>query len=198
MTKKTLADLLGPREEDKGALRWEVTVPLWTNPFILMELFQFAFVGAAIAVLTLCTGAWVMEGRLTAAEAAASLSIGAMILVGVMAGFVALVSIFFGNRYYSVYRMDAGGIYHEGSRGGDGRGEWLTLRMRPYPVVGTVRAERTRSRYLQWDKVDRFHAIASMRTILLRRGFWHLLRLYLPDDETYRQAVALLAMRLNQ
>lgn len=198
MPRKTLGDVIGPKREAVKPLRWETTVPIGTNLFMLMELFQFAFVGAAIAVLLLCSGVLFTEGVVTMTEISAALGIGAMILGGTMAGFVAMAFIFFGNRYFAVYRMDEAGVYHEGSRGHDASGKWFSFGLKPYPVQGEVTKARTRSRHLFWEKVDRFQSIPSMRVIVLRRGFWHLLRLYLPDAATYEQAVAFLKERLRE
>lgn len=198
MTKKTLADILGPKADDDGSLRWETTVPIATNPFILIEIFQFALIGSAIVVLSLCSAVWFSEGGVTGGEIAASFVIAGMALIGVMLGFFLLVFIFFGNRYYVVYLLDSNGAYHEGSRGSDGRKEWFSLRVKPYPVVPPLRAARTRSRHLLWEKVDHFHAIPSMRTIMLRRGRWHMLRLHIPDDATYGRVMEFLNRRVRK
>ena len=199
MAQKTLSDILVPREEHLGSLRWEVTVPLGTNPFILVELFQFSFVSGAVAALLIGTGVWATKGgSVTGQEIVVAISTGGLLMAGVMAGFIAISFVFFSNRYYSVYRMDSVGVYHEGSRGKDERREWLSLRVKPYPVIGQITPERTRSKHLLWEKVDRYHGIPSMRTIILRRGMWHLLRLYMPDDATYRKAMEFLSQNLQK
>ena len=198
ITQKTLVDVLGPRPDDTGVLRWQAAVPLGTNPFLLIELFQFAFVGAAVVLLTLCSGLWVTEGGLSVTDLSASLRIAGMVLLALMAGFIGVSTLFFRNRYYATYHMDSSGIYHEGTRGNDERKELFCLRLRPFPVVGAVSADRTRSRFLTWDKVDRFQDIASMRVILLRRKRWHMLRLYTPDAEIHGKVVSYLAQRLRQ
>ena len=195
---KTLRDVLTPRQGDSGELRWRTAVPLGTNPFLLLELFQFALLGAFIVLLTLCTGVWFMEHGLDVEDILTSLNISGKILLAIMIGFIGVSIVFFGNKYYAVYHMDPTGIYHEGTRGSDECKKMFCLRFRPFPVVGTVSATRTRSRYLPWDKVDRFQDIASMRVILLRRRYWHMLRLYTPDAETHGKVVQYLAQRLRQ
>ena len=196
MAQKTLRDVLGPRPEDINVLRWQTAVPMGTNPFLLIEFFQFAFVGASVVLLILCVGVWFTEGSISATDITLSLGVAGMVLLAVMAGFIC-ISLFFGNKYYTIYHMDSGGIYHEGTRGNDQRKEVLCLRLRPFPVVGAVNADRTRSRYITWDKIDRFQDIPSMRVILLRRGRWHMLRLYTPDAETHGDVVRYLAERLR-
>ena len=131
-------------------------------------------------------------------EVAGAFNIGGMLLVGIMLGFVLLSFVFFGNRYYAVYRMDASGIYHEGSRGHDEGKRGITLRCKPFPVTGAVVRVRTKSKLLPWHKVDRFQEIPSMRVIILRRSFWHMLRLHMPDAETYAAVADFLAQRLKR
>jgi hypothetical protein len=191
VTRKRLRDILEPME-NTGILRWSVTVPLGTNPFILLELFQFAFIGAAIVLITLVTGVWFTEGGITIADITAALEASVLVLAAVMAGFLFLAFLFFSNKYFATFHMDPHGIYHEGSRGADERGEWFSLRIRPYPVAGAIKAARTRSRHLLWDKVDRFQDIPGMRVIILRRGIWYMLRLYTPDAITHVEAVQFL------
>lgn len=198
MARKTLSDILGQRQNDSGTFRWQAVVPIGTNIFMLVELFQFAFVGAAIILLSLCSGVWFTEGSVTMAEIRAAFSVSGMALAAVMVGFIAMALLFFGNRYYAVYRIDASGVYYEGSRGRDERKGWLCLRAKAFPVVGAVRARRTRSRHLLWEKMDSFQDIASMRVIILRRGRWQLLRLYTPDAATHVRVVEVLSKKLRK
>lgn len=191
MSRKRLKDILKPME-NTGVLRWSVTVPLGTNPFILLELFQFALVGAAIVLVTLVSGVWFTEGGIAITDITAALEVSALVLGAVMTGFLLLAFLFFSNRYFATFHMDPNGIYHEGSRGTDERGEWFCLRIRPYPVAGAIKAARTRSRHLRWDKVDSFQDIPGMRVIILRRGIWHMLRLYTPDAPTHEAVVRFL------
>ena len=198
LAQKTLREVLSPRPEDTGVLRWQAAVPMGTNPFLLLELFQFAFVGAAIILLTLCIGVWFMEKGIAVTDITISLRFAGKVLLAVMAGFLGISIFFFGNRYYATYHMDPSGIYHEGTRGRDEHNALFCLRLRPFPVVGVVSSDRTRSRFLSWDKVDRFQDIASMRVILLRRGHWLMLRLYTPDAKTHGDVARYLAERLRQ
>lgn len=197
MMPKKLEDVLKPPPESSANLRWQVAVPLSTNPFILAELLQFAFVGGFIALITLSVGVWFMEGMISSEDIVSSMSIALVVILGVLGAFFLISVLFFGNRYFATYRLDAGGIYQEGTRGNDGGPAW-SLKIHPFPIVGSVMAERTRSRHLPWEKVDRFQDIPSMRTVLLRRGFWHMARLYTPDAQTHEQVVSFLARRLEK
>lgn len=197
MSRNGLSSILTPKEAT-ATLRWQTVVPIATNPFLLTELFQFACFGAFIAILSLCSGAWLADGFITLREVAAAFNIGALLLGGIVLGFVLLAFLFFGNRYYAVYRLDAAGIYHEGSRGHDQARRGICLCCKPYPVTGEVARARTKSKLLPWDKVDRFQEIPSMRVIILRRKFWHMLRLHMPDVETYAAVASFLAERLKK
>ena len=198
MTQKTLRAVLSPPPENTNSLRWRAAVPIGTNPFLLLELFQFAFVAGAIVLITLCLGVYFTEGGIAVEDIATSLHVAGFVLLGVMIGFIGISVLFLNNRYYAMYHMDHSGIYHEGTRGTDESNELFCLRFRPFPVIGTVRTNSTRSRNLTWDKVDRFQDISSMRVFLLRRNFWHLLRLYTPDAETHDKVARYLAEHLRQ
>lgn len=197
MTKKTLRDVLTP-PEDIGILRWQATVPLATNPFLLLELVQLALVGASIVLVTLCLGVWITDGVLLVEDVYTSLRAAAFVALAILAAFLLVSLVFFDNRYFAVYQLDSGGIYHESSRGTDEKRVMLYLKTRPGPVAGSVKAGRTRSRHLPWEKTDRFQPIPAMRVIVLRRGIWHMMRLYLPDDATFAKAEEFLAGRLKK
>ena len=197
MARKTLKDVLAPLPENAKDLRWETVVPIGTNAFILVELFQFAFTGAAGVVLALAAGVWFTEKGISMPEAFAALSVAAMTLTAVMVLFVVLAFLFFGNRYFAVYRLDAAGVYYEGSRGRDEGTMRLCLAVKPFHVTGTITAWRTRARHVPWDRVDSYQSIPSMRAIMLRRGRWHIVRLYTPDAATHARVEGYLAERLR-
>lgn len=198
MNRKTLRDVLGPSPNEEGTLRWQTTVTLATNALLLFDWFQFALAGAAIVLISLCAGVRVTEGFMTVEDFAVSLKAAAVVFAAVMAAFVGASVLFFGNRYFAVFLLDASGVYHEGTRGEDERRERFSLRALPYPVVGRITARRARSRRLPWEKINGFQNIPSMRVIVLRRNFWHMLRLYMPDDETHNRVATYLAQRLPQ
>ena len=194
MARKQLREVISPAPEDERSLRWRAAVPLVTNPLLMMEAAQFAFVGAAVVLVTLCVGVWVTDGVLTPGDAAASLRVSGLVFTAILAALAFVSVVFFGNRYFAVYSADLSGLYHEGSRGRDERGGLFT-HWRAMPVVGEVEAVRTHGRHLPWEKADRFHDIPSMRVIILKRGFWHMLRLYTPDANTHERVTRYLLER---
>lgn len=197
MARKTLRDVLDPEQEDSGTLRWRATVPMATNPFLLIEWCQFGLAGGGLVLLTLSVGVRFTDGVLTMADIIICLRAAVAVLLGIVAAFLAVSALLFGNRYYALYHMDAGGIYHESSRGQDESGTRFFLDLRPGPVQGAVTAARTSSRVLPWEKVRSFQNIPSMRVIVLRRGLWHMMRVYTPDAETHQRVAAYLTQRLQ-
>lgn len=186
MARKQLREVLAPAPEGERSLRWRAAVPLVTNPLLMVEAAQFAFVGAAVVLVTLCVGVRVTDGVLTPDDVATSLKVSGLVFFAILAALAFVSVVFFGNRYFAVYSTDLSGIYHEGSRGRDER-PGLFTHWRAMPVVGEVRVARTHGRFMPWEKADRFQDMASMRVIILKRGFWHILRLYTPDAETHER-----------
>jgi len=199
MKKKSLTDILpsAKTNDTEQGLRWRAVVPMGTNPFLALDFFLFSVMGAALVLTVLVSGVWITDGLITTSDLQVSISVAFFVFLGIMAGYVVFALFAFGNRYFALYQFDADGIYHESSRGTEKGGQRGFWRMRPYPVTGEVLATRTKDRTLAWEKVDRFQHIPSMRVIHLKRGFWHMLRLYTPDDETHSQVVRYLEERLG-
>jgi hypothetical protein len=195
MHRLPLTEILVPAPEYGAVLRWRSTVPLITNPFLLSEVLQAAFSGAALALLSICAGVYVMEGGISRADAKDALTASGSIFAALVSGF-ALISLFaFRNRYFALYQMDASGIYYEGARGCDAGRPAQCLRMRASPARGEVKARRVVGRKLLWENMDSFRQIPDMHVIILKRGFWHVARLYFPDTASCGQAADYLANR---
>lgn len=198
MTRKKLRQVLEPSPGTEASLRWRAAVPIATNPFLLLEFFQFAFVGGLGILVTLCVGVWLMDGALSAADLRMALAVFGATMLALSAGFVALGLFCFGNRYFAVFQMDQTGIYYEGSRGRDETRGLFHFSTKPLPVCGQVQAKRTSGRHLPWSRVNRFENFPARRVIILRRGFWHMLKLYTPDPETHARVIQRLEERLGR
>ena len=197
MARKQLREVIAPEPDADGSLRWRAAVPLVTNPLLMVEALQFAVVGAVVVLVTLCVGVWLTDGVLTPEDVTTSFVMSCLVFLAILAGLVFVSIVFFGNRYFAVYRADSSGIYHEGSRGSDGRGG-VFFHWRAMPVVDSVKAARTHGRFMPWEKADRFHDLPSVRAIILKRGFWHILRLYTPDADTHERVAHYLKGRLKK
>ena len=197
MARKQLREVIAPAQDDNGSLRWQAAVPLMTNPHLIAEACQLAFVGAAVVLAVLWLGIWLTEGVLLPEDAVTSLIMSGLAFAVIVSGLAFVSIVFFGNRYFTVYRADSSGIYYEGSKGRDGRKGPFT-HWKAMPVVGVVKAARTVGRFMPWEKADRFHDLSSMRAIILKRGFWHILCLYTPDAETHERVTRYLEGRLKR
>ena len=196
MSSTRLRDVL--RTDREGYLAWEAAVPISSNPFIMLEVVQLAFVGAAVVLVTMASGLWVMADGLQPGDLTAMLGIAGTCFAAFIACFIVVSLLFFGNRYFAAFHCTPSGIHHSGMRGNDGRGEVVSLRMKPYPVIGGIIKGRSREKDLPWEKIDRFVDFPSMRSIQLKRGPWHMLRLYTPDAEMHGRVVAYLSARFDR
>lgn len=188
---KVLADVLPVHEVQTRAqsLRWSAAVPLVTNPFLLADVFWFALLGGSLVFAILLSGVWFTEGALSPDDIQVSLQFACLTFGGCIAAYILLSLFFFKNRYFAVYELSDKGIYHEGSRGSDDRPSALFLHMRPCPVAGHVRAARTKGKNVSWSQANCFQDMQTMRVIHIKRGPWHVLRLYTPDKATHELAV---------
>ncbi len=168
-----------------------------TNLVLLIEAVQFAFIGALIVLAVLWTGIWLTDGILAPADVLSAFWMSCLVFAALLAGIAAVSILFFGNRYFAVYQADASCLYYEGSRGRDERPGFFYY-IRAMPVVGSVRAVRTSGKRLAWEKADHIQDIPSMRVIIIKRGFWHILRLYTPDSATHEQVARYLKQRLEK
>lgn len=196
MSRKKLADILTP--DPAFALQWEAVVPIATNPFIMAEVCQMAFAASAAGLIIMATGIWIVGGGLAPGDLSVMLQASAVFFIVIVAAFLVIALVFFRNRYYALYSFTPQGIHHEGTRGRAEIGTPFTWSLRPESVQGYVFGKSTRAKDLPWDKIDRFIDFPSMRSIQLKRGRWHLLRLYTPDSETHERVVAYLAERLRE
>lgn len=185
--------------QEPGTTRgWEAAVPIATNPFMLVELFQMCFTGAGVGLVIMASGLWIVGGGLQPGDLSLILGAAAVFLVAVAAVFIAVSLLFFGNRYYAVYNLTQTGVYHRVTRGHDESGQKFALAAKPYPVIGFVSGKTTKEKELPWEKVDHFVNFPDMRSILLKRGRWHMMRLYTPDTETHNQVAAFLSGKLRE
>lgn len=184
--------------EEVDVLRWRAAVPLVSNPFLLMDVVQFAVCGAGLVLFMLLTGVWFTEGRLTLEDIRASVLFSAWVCAAIILAFTVLGLLCFRNRYFALFRFDAEGVYTEVCRGTDQRNDFFCPFVRPCPVLEPLHGTNVNSRHLPWRKVRSFVDIPSMRVIHLKRGCWHMLRLYTPDAATHARVVASLVQRLHK
>ncbi len=196
MTRGKLTEILTP--DERQTLQWQAVVPVATNPFILLELVQMSFAASCAGLVIMGSGLWLVGGGLQPGDIVMLLQASVAFFVIIVAAFLCVTLVFFRNRYYASYSCSRDGIRYEGVRGRDESGSLFTWAVRPFAVRGVPKGSAPRARELPWDKIDRFVSFASMRSVQLKRGRWHLLRLYTPDAETHERLVAFLAARLQE
>lgn len=196
MERGKLTEILSPKPGT--TCQWEAAVPIATNPFILVELFQMAFAGACVGLVIMGSGLWLVGGGITPGDVTLLLGASGFFLVAVAAVFIAVSLLFFGNRYYAVFNLTPTGVYHRVTRGHDESGMRFALTARPFAVRGAVSGKATKEKELPWEKVDHFTDFPNMRTIQLKRGRWHMMRLYTPDIGTHNDVVAFLAEKIRE
>jgi hypothetical protein len=157
-----------------------------------------AFAAAAAGLVIMATGAWIVGGGLMPGDLGIMLQASAVFFLVIVTAFLVIALVCFRNRYYALYSFTPQGVHHEGTRGRAENGTSFTWSFRPLPVQGFVFGKSTRVKDLPWDKVDRFVDFPSVRSIQLKRGRWHLLRLYTPDSETHARVVACLSKHLKK
>lgn len=196
MKRSRLAEVVAP--DPKGSLMWEAVVPIITNPFTLLELIHMSLVGAGIGLVIMASGLWIIGGGIQPGDVSILFMAAGVFLTAIVGSFTAIALLFFGNRYFALYHCTPGGIYFQGTRGHDESGTKFTFGAKPLLVDGAVSSKKRWEKDLPWGKVDHFTDFPSMRSIQLKRGRWHMMRLYTPDTETHDRVVAYFSARVRQ
>lgn len=189
-----LEKVLGSASGDMSSVRWEVDVPIITNPFILVDIAWFETATFAIIFVAASLPQAVYEGFTSISQIAAILR---LCLLGVLifaASFLIIGLVFLKNRYCTMFVLNEMHIYYEVAKAGKGAGLLLAVRPRN---ASDSRLPRSLGREIPWNRVDRFQTFPSMGTILLKRGFWEIVRLYTPDEATYIKVLAYIAGRVG-
>ncbi|CAK7051828.1 MAG: hypothetical protein DELT_01077 [Desulfovibrio sp.] len=191
-----LSELLAP--EPGTSYGWETAVPIATNPFTLMELLQMCLTGAGVGLAIMASGLWIVGGGLQPGDVSLLFAAAGVFLVAVAAAFIAVSLLFFGNRYYAEYNLTKTGVYCRLTRGRDQSGQKFAFAVKPFPVEGYISGKTTKEKELPWDKTDHFVNFPEMRSVQLKRGWWHMMRLYSPDAETHNEVVTFLSGKLRE
>lgn len=192
-----LEDVLTEQDDDSVSVRWHVGVPIMTNPFILVDFARFILITVLIIFVMVLIPQWFYTRSIGTREVAALLKLCALGAALFTACFAAIGIFFLRNRYYALYVLNDRHIYYENIKGSDESG-FFSLALRPFPVKGRLNAVRVQRREISWQKVDSFVDFPAMRTILLKRGMWEILKLYLPDRAVHERARAFLEARLEK
>ena len=179
----------GPR-----SVRWAAEVPIVTNLFMLVDFLRFALVTMAIIFAIVSVPEWFYTRRITEAQLLAILRLCGLGFVVFTACLLAVGFLLLRNRFRATFVLSPANVYYETAKCNG----LPSLKFRPSPADGKPNSGRAFSREIPWEKMDSFVGFPSMRTILLKRGLWEILKLYTPDDETYAKVLAFLQLRLKE
>ena len=197
-----LENVLGNTRPQGGedSLRWSVEVPIVTNPFILVDFLRFCLITAMIVFVMAAIPQWAYARGIAAPQLAAILRLcgwGALVFAACLfvVGFFLLQ-----NRFHALFVLNDRQIYYETIKKSKRSFLKFNLKWRPTPADDSFDPDAVRSftKEVPWSKADSFIAFPAVRTILLKRGIWEILKLYMPDDATYAQVEAFLGKRLKQ
>ncbi len=182
---------MGPRAQGpEVALRWFVGVPVGTNVFFLMDLAAFLVAAWAVTFLSLLglqrfTGGYIAEGHLLAAFQMGLWMDGLFVIIFLIAAFP-----FLKNRYAAYYHLEEWGARCENLRCSPQAlgGNWR-LRFRPWAIEPVLDPARSAGRQVSWRDVRDLQALEAMRTVLLKGRWGTIMRIYCPDEATFRQAL---------
>jgi hypothetical protein len=180
---------------DDGSLRWDADVPIASNPFLLVDFLRCEVI-TALAVAAMAGIPQWFYGGIGVVQVAAILRLCVMGTLLFALGLFVVGFLMLRNRFYALFVLNEHHIYWEARRRTRGAGVFLGCRPRPAGANGS--SPRAFSREIPWNRVDGFASFPSMRTILVKRGVWEIIRLYMPDDETYEKVRAFLASRMRE
>ncbi len=178
-----------PRESQE-ALRWFVGVPVGTNVFFLMDLAAFLVAAWAVTFLSLLalqrlTAGHIFQDHLTAAFQMGLWMDGVFTAIFLIAAFP-----FLKNRYAAYYHLEEWGVRCENLRCSPQAlgGNWR-LRWRPWAIEPVLDPARAVERQVPWNHVRSVQALPEMATLLLRGRWGTVMRVYCPDEATFRRAL---------
>ena len=178
-------------------VRWFVGVPIGTNPLILWDISVSLAILWGIAVVFV-TFVQSFLGGVTIGVYVRTAVIFANYLVAFAAGaFVIVAFLLFQNHYIVLYRFDVDRVYSESMKG-----KFFSLKdsvhWRPFPADPvTVTSKRNVTKAVSWNNVRCYQAVDALRTILLKGERGTLLRIYCPNEGTYRRALTYIQKELK-
>ena len=178
------------------SLRWCATVPICTNPFILLELVRFLCLGGGLLALAILLAELYFAHTFACAQGVSAVQLSLLFCGLALVAFVVLSVLFCGNRYHVRYRLGQSGLRIENVRGKDGRRGFF-IHVVPRPLVDDLRVDRIVHRELAWNEADNVEDCARWGAIILRSGRRQVARLYTPDSGTQKDVLAFLRGRLG-
>lgn len=191
------------RPEAHGeVVAWEVLVPIVTNPCIIGDVVMFSCMAFAFPAVVIPVAANVLGYAPTRPGLLAFFGLLGIIIGAFDAAYLIFSLLGLRNRFVARFVLNNKGVSMENGRLERGPslglsfGQALSVRMSPLPAGARV-AYKT-SKWLPWDRFRKAVAHDGIGVVSLSSGLLPLIRLYCPDEATFRRAAAFAAERIER
>lgn len=171
--------------QDRGSFSWSAGVPIATNPVFLRNALSI-LVWTMVCLFGVILATQAFFGSWPGLDQVRS----ALMIVFkagsvVSAIYLAVVFALLGNRFMALFRVGENGVRCDTVR--IRRGDWNSSMWASSPFTAPDNYDeiRSTSRLVTWESVSGFKRLRKIRTIVLTRGSWTVMRLFCPDEATY-------------
>ncbi len=179
-------------EGNERSMSWEVAIPLVTDVFFLWDAFRVFAITALF-----------MSGIFSLVELASPspsfarfvFLVPAVVGMGLFLLTLLVALVFFLNRYWARFTLDAIGVRFESARWTRklGRavsaGNWIFGLLKAMPVnAGIALLHSGKEWFYPWEDIRRVTFHPKLRVISLKNGWRTVIRIYCPTEEHYRGA----------
>ena len=181
---------------------WEVLVPIVTNPCIIGDVVMFSCMAFAFPAAVIPVAANFLGYAPTRPGLLAFFGL-LGIIIGAFDAAYLLFSLFgLRNRFVARFVLNNKGVSMENGRLERGSSSGLTfgqaLSVRVFPLPAGARVAYKTSKWLPWDRFRKAVAHDGIGVVSLSSGLLPLIRLYCPDEATFRKAAAFAADRIER
>ena len=177
-------------------LKWEVGVPVGSNPLIIIDFLSLILVIWGISYLVIIAAQLFFGGEVGKPQlwGAAVLSTDMAVLCVIFYLFTCFVIM--RNRYAARYRLDEHGAYCDNIKAFPKAIRKALLHLKGYPIEMPKRQGKVVPRSCPWTDVRHVVEVRELGVIVLRGRWGALMRIYTPDLKTYMEAMEFIAERL--
>lgn len=184
---------------------WEALVPIVTNPCIIGDVAMFSCMAFAFPAVVIPIAANFLGYAPTRPGLSAFFGL-LGIIIGAFDAAYLLFSLFgLRNRFVARFVLNNKGVSMENGRPERGSslglsfGQALSVRTFPLPAVAAgVKVAYKTSKWLPWDRFRKAVVHDGIGVVSLSSGLLPLIRLYCPDEATFRRAAAFAAERIER
>ncbi|MGI6074985.1 MAG: hypothetical protein ACOYD9_01270 [Pyramidobacter sp.] len=169
-------------------LQWYVGVPIGSNPLILVDFATALVVTFLLCFLVILAAQFYFDGYVGGAHlrGAAIISADLCLLLCVFYAVVCFIAL--RNRYAAQYRFDVNGARCNNLKAYPKPKVKKALHFRCYPIEDQREFSKNVERHVHWEDVTRVAELPELGVLTLKGRRGMLLRVYCPDEKTYRSA----------